>query len=388
MLKKIVMSLAGAILILTGCSPSIGNSDEEVVQNKDETKQQSNSIVSSQQLSEENYRTVLPYRPSASRGVITNQMGNRVDIDEMETGLRRLSKEYFEPEQYFYEEGQYLTSDMLYNWLDTYPTNEEEADEADKLALNPPLDEENATKEDYEENPKYLTHILEQNYLKKNDDNQMELVGASIGIALKSVYTYDVEGNTYHREISKSEMMKKGKEIAQTVLERVRNIEELSDVPIMIALYREEDQSSPVPGNFVAITDAEAGKASIGEWETVHEENVLFPSDEGEEKYHDTHQLVQNFGTRVEEYFPNYVGVIGEGFYMNEELQKLTLEIPLEFYGKGEVTGFTQYAYGLVQEMFQDYYELEVKIKSNEKMESLIYREAGDDEATVHIFDS
>ncbi|WP_342447733.1 CamS family sex pheromone protein [Lentibacillus salicampi] len=405
MLKKIVMSLAGAILIMTGCSPSIGNSDEEVVQNKDETKQQSNSIVSSQQLSEENYRTVLPYRPSASRGVITNQMGNRVDIDEMETGLRRLSKEYFEPEQYFYEEGQYLTSDMLYNWLDTYPTdkqlknleervenNKDQFSEADlnarKQALNPPLDEENATKEDYEENPKYLTHILEQNYLKKNDDNQMELVGASIGIALKSVYTYDVEGNTYHREISKSEMMKKGKEIAQTVLERVRNIEELSDVPIMIALYREEDQSSPVPGNFVAITDAEAGKASIGEWETVHEENVLFPSDEGEEKYHDTHQLVQNFGTRVEEYFPNYVGVIGEGFYMNEELQKLTLEIPLEFYGKGEVTGFTQYAYGLVQEMFQDYYELEVKIKSNEKMESLIYREAGDDEATVHIFDS
>ncbi|TFJ92649.1 CamS family sex pheromone protein [Lentibacillus salicampi] len=404
-MKKIVMSLAGAILIMTGCSPSIGNSDEEVVQNKDETKQQSNSIVSSQQLSEENYRTVLPYRPSASRGVITNQMGNRVDIDEMETGLRRLSKEYFEPEQYFYEEGQYLTSDMLYNWLDTYPTdkqlknleervenNKDQFSEADlnarKQALNPPLDEENATKEDYEENPKYLTHILEQNYLKKNDDNQMELVGASIGIALKSVYTYDVEGNTYHREISKSEMMKKGKEIAQTVLERVRNIEELSDVPIMIALYREEDQSSPVPGNFVAITDAEAGKASIGEWETVHEENVLFPSDEGEEKYHDTHQLVQNFGTRVEEYFPNYVGVIGEGFYMNEELQKLTLEIPLEFYGKGEVTGFTQYAYGLVQEMFQDYYELEVKIKSNEKMESLIYREAGDDEATVHIFDS
>src|SRR5699024_137389 len=111
------MMLAGAVLILTSCAPSINN-DDEVVQNEDENEQEQNSIVSSNQLSEEDYRTILPYRPSASRGVITNQMGNRVDIDEMETGLRRLSKEYFDPEQYFFEEGQYLTSDMLYNWLD------------------------------------------------------------------------------------------------------------------------------------------------------------------------------------------------------------------------------------------------------------------------------
>ncbi|SFB15305.1 Protein involved in sex pheromone biosynthesis [Lentibacillus halodurans] len=403
-MKKIVIWLLTTILILTSCTPSINNEDE-VVQNEDETQQQQNSIVSSHQLSDENYRTILPYRPSASRGVTTNQLGNRVDIDELETGLRRLSKEYFDPEQYFFEEGQYLTSDMLYNWLDTYPTDEQlktleqrveddtdsfsEADlNARKQALNPPLDEDEATKEDYENNPKYVSHILEQNFLKRNEDDTVELVGASIGIALKSTFTYEVDGNTYHRDISQSEMLEKGKEIAQTVLERVRNIEELSDVPIMIALYREEDQNSPVPGNYVAKTGVEGGQASIGEWETVDEENVLFPSDEGEEKYYDTQQLVQNFGSRIEEYFPNYVGVIGKGFYKDEELQKLTLEIPLEFYGKGEVIGFTQYTYGLVEEMFQDYYDLEVRITSNEKMESFIYWGAGDNEGTVHIYDS
>jgi len=386
-LKKITMILAGAILVLTSCTPSIEN-DDEVVQNEDDKEQKQKSIVSSHQLSDEEYRTILPYRPSASRGVITNQMGNRVDIDEMETGLRRLSKDYFDPEKYFFEAGQYLTSDMLYNWLDTYPTNEEEADKEDKLALNPPLDEENATKEDYENNPKYLTHIMEQNFLKKNDDDTVELAGASLGIALKSEFTFEVGGNTYHKKISKSKMMEKGKEIAQTVLKRVRNIDEMSNIPIMISLYREEAQSSPVPGNFVAKTSVEGDQASIGEWKTVAEENILFPSEEGKEKYADTQKLVQNFSTRIEEYFPDYVGVIGEGFYIDEELQKLTLEIPLEFNGKGEIIGFTQYTYGLVEEMFKNYYDLEVKIKSNQKMESLIYRNAGDDEATVHIYDS
>ncbi|GGJ93777.1 putative lipoprotein YerH [Lentibacillus kapialis] len=404
-MKKIMIILSGAVLFLAGCAPSIGN-DEEVVQNKDNSKEQQKSIVSSQRLPDEDYRTILPYRPSASRGVITNQMGNRVDIDEMETGLRRLSKDNFDPEKYFFEEGQYITSDMLYNWLDTYPTDEmlnqmkesdnydETAIEKAKLALNPPLDEEKnlteetASKEDYENNPKYLTHILEQNFLKKTDDNKVELIGASLGIALKSEYTFEVDGNTYHKEISKSKMMEKGKEIAQTVLERVRNIEGMGNIPIMIALYREEDQSSPVPGSFVAKTSVKGDQASINEWETITEENVLFPSEQGKEKYADTQKLVQNFSTRIEEYFPDYVGVIGEGFYIDGELQKLTLEIPLEFNGKGEVIGFTQYTYGLVEEMFQDYYGLEVKIKSNQKMESLIYQNPGDDEATVHVYDS
>ncbi|ALX50616.1 hypothetical protein AOX59_10810 [Lentibacillus amyloliquefaciens] len=404
-MKKITVLLASTILILSSCTPSIDNEDE-VVQNEDESQQQQQSIVSSQKLSEENYRTILPYRPSASRGVITNQMGNRVDIDEMETGLRRLSKEHFDPEQLFFEEGQYLTSDMLYSWLDTDPTeeminamqesddyNEEDIENAQR-ALNPPLDEEEsltdetASKEDYEENPKYLSHILEHNFLKRNEDDSVELAGASIGIALKSVFTYEADGNTQHRDIPESEMMEKGQEIAQTVLERVRNIEELSDVPIMIALYREEGQGSPVPGNFVAKTAIESGQASIDEWETVNEENILFPSDEGEEKYYDTQQLVQNFSSRIEEYFPNYVGVVGEGFYIDEELQQLTLEIPIEFYSEGEVLGFTQYTYGLVEEMFQDYYDLEVKITSSEKLESIIFREAGSSEVNVQVFDS
>ncbi|MBP1948219.1 CamS family sex pheromone protein [Virgibacillus litoralis] len=419
-MKKFIVWLLGTLLVLTSCSPSIN--DDEVVKQEDESEENT-SIVSSNQFSKEEYRTILPYRPSASRGVIVNQMGNRLDIDEMEQGLRRLSKEYYDPEKYFFEEGQYLEEDMMYNWLEREMTEQqlavtianykesfpnapkskiEEIRHENTLALNPPIkydksnkDDESASQQSWpskkqqEENPKYLTHILEQNFLKKNEDNSVELVGMSIGIAMKSEYTFQTEdgGPSYHHEIPKSTMLKKGKEIAQTVLERVRKMDNLADIPILITLYREEDQGSPVSGSYVAKTGVKGSDMTIGEWETVNEENILFPSDEGKEKYYDHQQLVQNFGTRIEEFFPNYVGVIGEGFYKNEELKKLTLEIPLEFYGKGEVIGFTQYTYQLVKEMFSDYYDLEVKIKSNDKMESIIYREAGADEPTVHIFD-
>ncbi|WP_164670130.1 CamS family sex pheromone protein [Virgibacillus doumboii] len=418
-MKKIFVGLLSTVLVLTSCAPTINN-DEEVVKKEDETEKKT-SIVPSYQLSDEMYRTILPYRPSAARGVITNQMGNRLDIDEMEQGLRRHSKEYFDPEKLFFEEGQYLGKDMMYSWLERKMTKGQLQDTIDNqvkvfkdnnpgasesqieslkqelrhensLALNPKIehyaDEWKNTKEQHENSPKYLSHILEQNFLQKKEDNTVELVGMSIGIAMKSVYAYQTEegGATHQYEISKKEMLKKGKEIAQTVLKRIRKMEGLNDIPILIAIYREEDQGSPVPGSYVVKTGVQGGDTSIGEWEAINEENILFPSDEGEEKYYDHYQLVQDFGAEIEQYFPNYVGVIGKGFYINEELQKLTLEIPIEFYGKGEVIGFTQYTYGLVKEMFSDYYELEVKIKSNQKMESIIFREAGENEPTYHIF--
>ncbi|MYL60027.1 CamS family sex pheromone protein, partial [Virgibacillus halodenitrificans] len=210
----------------------------------------------------------------------------------------------------------------------------------------------------------------------------------SIGIAMKSVYRYQTEtgGAYYYRDIPKKEMLEKGNEVAQTILERIRGMEGAKNIPIMIAIYREEDQSSPVPGNFVAKTVVDAGKEKIGDWESIKEENILFPSDEGKKKYFDDHEIVTSFGNEIASYFPNYVGVIGKGFYINEELQKLTLEIPIEFYGKGEVIGFTQFAYGLVKEMFSDYYDLEVKVTSSDRMESVIYRKAGSDKPTIHFF--
>src|SRR5699024_9395750 len=215
-----------------------------------------------------------------------------------------------------------------------------------------------------------------------------ELAGISIGIALKSVYRYQTEqgGPYYYEDIPEKDIVKQGKDIAQTVLERIRKIEGLEDVPVMIALYREESQDSPVPGNFFAQTKVPKGDMSIKEWEEIDEEYVLFPSDNAKEDHFETYQVVQDLGEEIADYFPNYVGVIGKGFYIGDDLQELTLEIPLDFYGKGEVVAFTQYVYGLVQERFPVGYDLEIEISSSEQMESLIYRGPGEEEPSVHIF--
>ena len=128
-----------------------------------------------------------------------------------------------------------------------------------------------------------------------------------------------------------------------------------------------------------------AGDFSIKDWESINEEYVLFPSDEGKEKYLEDHEIITSFGSEIASFFPNYVGVVGEGFYIDEELQTLTIEIPIEFNGSAEIVGFTQYVYGLIQDMFPNYYDLEVRVTSSEKIESLLTRDAGEDEVNVHI---
>ncbi|GAB3804637.1 CamS family sex pheromone protein [Virgibacillus kimchii] len=411
MKKTGIWLTAFLFIILTGCLPQ-QDTEEEVVQNESE---QETSLVPSHRLDEENYRMIIPYRPSEARGVITNQVANRLDIDELEEGLMRHSKDVFEPEEYLFQEGQYLTSSMVYDWLGRSLTEEELEREVEReiarleeeemtvnedqirenlqQGLNPAIeDTEDMDVDDaierHEESPRYLSHILEQNFLQRTDGDSVELAGMSIGIAMKSVYRYQLEtgGTYYYEDISESEMLEQGEEIAQEILNRVREIEGLENVPVMLAIYREAEQSSPVPGNFVAKTTVDGGVNSIGDWDSISDEYILFPSDEGRENYFDDHEVISSFGEEIAQFFPNYVGIIGEGFYIDEELQRLSIEIPLEFYGKAEVVGFTQFAYGQVQDMFANYFELEIRVTSSNKVESLIYRPANAESPTVHIF--
>lgn len=374
-MRKVLFLSLSTLLFIAGCG-GIGRGEEEnIVQTEDESDPEI-SIIPRHQLSNDQYKIILPYSPSASRGAITRQVNNRLDINELEDGLRRHSTSVFDPEKLLFEEGQYITSDFLYGYIDE---------------MNPKVNQDIKKLEDqiqeYKDNPRVFSYILEQNYLSKTADNTLELEGISIGISLKSVYQFQTEigGPPYYEEISNKKVLAEGERVANDLLSHLREIEELKGVPILIGLFKEEAQSSPVPGNYLAKTLVEGNEVAIGKWETVKEENVLLPSKRASSNYPEDDQNVKRFAEKVAEYFPNYVGVIGEGFYIDETLQRLSLEIPIEFYGRGEVVGFSQYTYGLVQDIFPNHYDIEVEVTSSSGTEAVIFRKSEEEEATVHL---
>src|SRR5699024_6239693 len=125
------------------------------------------------------------------------------------------------------------------------------------------------TKKDHEDNPRILSHILEQNFLEKTKNDNVRLGGVSFGIALKSVYRFQTEecGPYYEEPISEFESIKKGEEIATKHAKDVREIERLEEGPLMIALYQKESISSQVTGNSIKKVNVKEGSNELGNWE-------------------------------------------------------------------------------------------------------------------------
>lgn len=233
--------------------------------------------------------------------------------------------------------------------------------------------------------------MLEHDYLVRKDKDTIELGGVVIGLALNSVYYYRENVGDPQKEvtISDKKLRQEGEKIAEEVAKRIRNMDDLKNIPLTIMLYKQAPKSSIVPGNFIAKTDVKSGTSELGGWDKINEEYTFFPSTEGSEKHPDDAELFKRFKNKVDTYFPNYTGVVGTALYKDDQMQDMKINIPMQFYGKSEVIAFTQFLTGEVM----DYYgksglNVEININSSAGQEAVILKKPGDKEPTVHIYDS
>ncbi|WP_240371995.1 CamS family sex pheromone protein [Anoxybacteroides rupiense] len=374
-MKKMAILSIAMMFLLSACAPKFGQ--EEVVQQKDNKQQK--AVIPKYNISDSYYRMILPFKPSEARGLVVEDLNTRLDVDEFETGLMRVAQDRFSPQDYLFQEGQYLDKKTIQSWL-------KRKSEDDK-GLNPALGNKGTNEEKNTKSPIYLANILEHDYLMKNDNNKVKLGGIVLGLALNSVHYYETEQG-YPREVQIEDgvIEKEGKRLASEILSRVRQIKGLESVPITIALFKQQPQSAIIPGHFFAVTNVDEGSTTIDKWEKINEEYTLFPSDDAEKNHREDLMKFLNFKSDIEDFFPNYTGVIGKAFYVDDQLQQLTVNIPMQFYGKGEIIAFTQYVTGLVMEQFPDYITVNVYISSVNGPESIIIREAKAEQPFVHIY--
>lgn len=195
-MKRFLSLLLVVSLFATGCVPGF-EKQEEVVQDPAQQENTEQAIVPRYKISDDYYQTILPYKPGETRGQIAPRLNSRVDVEELETGLMRMAQEVFPSDKYLYQEGQYIKRDTIKRWLGRVNPEDEETP-----GLNPPLIRGVDTEDTNEKSPIYLAHIQEQNYLVRKGEDQVELGGVSIGIALNSVHYYNLtdEEGGYPRE--------------------------------------------------------------------------------------------------------------------------------------------------------------------------------------------
>lgn len=378
-----------AVVMLSACTPSI-TPDTELTQ-QSESQAVETTIIPNLQISEDYYKTLIPYKESASRGLVVSNIFTKYDTKEVETGLMRISQKHYDTDNYFFQEGQYLSKETLTYWLARPNQTTDRGPEYQGLN---PSSVDKSTGEEMDaavratEAPVYLSHIVEQNYLTKTDDNKVKLAGISIGLALNSIYYYQKEqyGEFYEQKIPEAELEAEGKKIAQEVVNRLRARTELADIPIVIGLFKQEERNAIVPGTYISYNFADKNETALGDWEGINEKNVTFPMNSPEDNYRDLNTKFMNFKQEVDKYFSNFTSVFATGFYQNNKIQKLDIEMPIQFYGTAEITGFTQYITGLMLTHLPLDLNVTVSITSVNGPEVLIIKKPNDDEPFVHIY--
>ncbi len=368
-----------AAAMLVGCVPS-DKKETELTQETQQKEKAETTIIPSIQIDESYYKTLIPYKESASRGLVVSNIYTKYDMKEVESGLMRLSQNEFDTENYYFQEGQYLAESTVSSWLARSSQTED--------GLNPPTTDTMTPEERATKAPVYLSHIVEQNYLTKTKDNKVKLGGISIGLALNSIYYYQKEqyGEYYEKPISESTLIEQGKKMATEIVSRLRSREELKDVPIVVGLFKQQARNQIIPGTYFSYGVAKAGQNSIADWEGIDENYVLFPTDDSQDVYRDVNNNFKNFKQDVDKYFSNYTSVIGTGFYRNKQIQNLSIEIPIQFFGKAEIIGFTQYLTGILINQF-DNIHVEVSVTSVNGPEALIIKKVNDKDPYVHVYD-
>lgn len=366
-----------AAALLVGCVPS-NKKETELTQETQQEKAET-TIIPSIQIDDSYYRTLTPYKQSASRGLVVSNIFTKYDMKEVETGLMRLSQNEFDTENYFFQEGQYLAESTVKDWLARSSQT--------KDGLNPPTTDAMSAEERATKAPIYLSHIVEQNYLTKTSDNKVKLGGISIGLSLNSIYYYQKEkyGEYYEEPIPEAKLVEQGKKMAAEIVSRLRTRDELKDIPIVVGLFKQKARNDIIPGTYFSYGVAKAGQNDVADWKGIDEEYVLFPTSESQDVYRDVSNNFKNFKQDVDKYFSNYTSVIGKGFYQNKKIQKLTIEVPIQFYGKSEIIGFTQYLTGVLINQF-DNINVEVNITSINGPEAMIVKNASEKEPYVHIY--
>ncbi|WP_339280370.1 CamS family sex pheromone protein [Lysinibacillus sp. FSL P2-0066] len=368
-----------AAAMLVGCVPS-DKKETELTQETQQKEKAETTIIPSIQIDESYYKTLIPYKESASRGLVVSNVYTKYDMKEVESGLMRLSQNEFDTENYYFQEGQYLAESTVSSWLARSSQTED--------GLNPPTTDTMTPEERATKAPVYLSHIVEQNYLTKTKDNKVKLGGISIGLALNSIYYYQKEqyGEYYEEPISESTLIEQGKKMAAEIVSRLRSRDELKDVPIVVGLFKQQARNQIIPGTYFSYGVAKSGQNNIDEWKGIDENYVLFPTDDSQDVYRDINNNFKNFKQDVDKYFSNYTSVIGTGFYRNKQIQNLSIEIPIQFFGKAEIIGFTQYLTGILINQF-DNIHVEVSVTSVNGPEALIIKKPNDKDPYVHVYD-
>lgn len=380
MLKK---AIVGISIILSGFMLAACGSIDHLSSDTNSSNGSKTKTQLTGQTNDNYYQGVIKngrYRTSKSRGVSVSQESNQFNIKGFENGLLNISKKEFSTKKYVFQEGQYLSTDQVENWLDRKSKSNPTGLNPEKVKSTTPTGR----------TPIYLSQIDEQDFMVPNGKS-LKLSAMTVGLAINSVdyYKKTQYGPTYQTNISNAEVKKHGKAIANQVLQRLRKKKALKNIPIIIALYKSASDDSLVGGNFFAYSLNDDSETKISKWTKVNQKNYVFPL-QSNKKGPSTNDedSFDNFKSTIQGFFPNLSGVTAQAQYTDGSLTGMNVNITTQFYSQTEIISFTQYIQGAAQKYLPANAPIDITVQSTEGIQSFLSRKANEKKFSAHIFNS
>ena len=342
------------------------------------TKNDTNTKVvqsTTNQLSNNFYRALITngkYQVSQNRGA-TLSLNTGFNLKNFETGLIELSRTVFPTNQYFFREGQVIDSDTTAKWI---------ARKSDKNpeGLNPA---DNRDTSPTGRAPLYLAQILEQDYMIQTENN-FELGGISIGVAMNSVDYYTNGDRDAETKISKEVMIEQAKTIVNQILTRLRQNDALKAVPIVFGVFRQTSKDDIGGGVYVLEATSVEG-TEITNWTNVNQKVTVLPL--VNEAATEESTAFENFKTEVQNVFPNLSGVTARVKYQDNVAKKMVIDIMTQFYGESEMIALAQHVTDAANKYLSKTTPVEVRISSINGVEAFLMQDLTQGVFTYHIFD-
>lgn len=346
------------MLLLVGCSQTSEGIQEE-----------STGDVASMSSLDDSYYKIVNLGGSDLRERFYTDFYKTKDFETIGRDLQVLSSQYFSTSDYYMSEGMYIGREEkkeLMNWDSEYSIQPKKGTVIEGVT-----------------SPIMFSNLHEQDYYIK-EGNKYILKGISLAIVIDP---RDSKNKALETPMSDATIKKYARDCISGVYEyfqKSESMNEVKNIPILIAVYQATDETkSTINGSYIYSSYCEK---QVGDIKSLNYKNVIFSSDEAEKLDKVTYSEFSEIKNNLKKSAIEAAGLVGEAKYINDEIQSMIIEANLNVKTYSELQYLTSLIADNIDEKFTADFDIKVLVKSQDDLEAIILKEAGQKTKTHFLY--
>lgn len=322
-----------------------------------------NEKKATERISDEQYQIVFPYESSDARNLHIEYNRGENDVMDVSKGLMKISGEYFDVNDYYLQDGQLLTRDILATntYYHDYKGLLGFKSKKNPIGLNPKVNsylKVDGKKIKVNKQMIPIVDIFEQDFYNSLS-KKADLKALSLAIVVNPTFDNGKEKLV----MSNQELMTYIKKVTPSLLKSLRKLSKINDdTKILITVYKASSDDDYLPGTFIAKGLVDNQKI---DYEKINEKWVVLPSGELNQLDESLNKNMISLQKSLTQFLPTNTSLIGKAKFNNDELVSIDLDVNTEIKNYDEIVGLCQYLKEKIPHLTKTNCDIIVRVENN-----------------------